>query len=391
MLAQFKFEWALFTRNVKNRILFIVFVVVALYFGLMVAPEFQPLYPFADEDIIHERIEEQEYIIGTYEDERPLTVNSARNIINISQQQLEALNDESWGAYFEQTRMVNSEIRRARYGNSVDPRFFDINEPFPELEESFWRGYTNTRYGCYASEAFDGVTPEIVEERTVLQTIQRLMQDYLQLILLILLVLYSVDSLTKNKGHRTVFNSTPLYFGKVLWIKTIVVLFGFLLTLAAGFLALLVTIGPRFGVGALSIPVPTYSFDLYGGLYETLPMGHWLLQALILIVISSLVLIRGILLLSVLFKQEFLNLLLGISVLFTESLYYSRGVGYFRDIGLLPPTFFSVGSVLIGYHNFLYNSRDIHFLNGVLSLGAAWLGMEVLLFVVTRFKRFRRM
>lgn len=390
MLAQFKFEWALFTRNIKNRILFIVFLVLALYFGLMVAPDFQPLYPFADEEVINERIEEQQYVIDTYQDERPLTVNSAHNIIGISLQQLEALNQEDWGEYFEQTRFVNSEIRRARYGGSVDPRFFDVNEQYPELEESFWLGYTNTRYGGYASEAFDGVTPEIVEERTVLQTIQRLMQDYLPFLLLILLVLYAVDILTKNKGHRTLFNSPPLYFGKVLWVKTVVVLIGFILTLAAGFLAMLVTIGPRYGLGSLSIPIPTYSFDLYGGTFETLPIGQWLLQAFILILISSLVLVRGIIWISVLFKQEFLNLLLGVSVLFTESLYYSRGVGYFRDIGLLPPTFFSVGSVLTGYHNFLYNSQDIHFMNGVLSLGATWLGIEVLLFTVTRFNRFRK-
>ncbi|WP_343756640.1 hypothetical protein [Alkalibacterium iburiense] len=172
-------------------------------------------------------------------------------------------------------------------------------------------------------------------------------------------------------------------------VKTIVVLLGFLLTLAAGILALLITIGPRYGIGSFSIPVPTFSFSLYGGLFETVPIGNWLLQAFILILISSLVLIRGIIGLSLLFKQEFLNLLVGVSVLFTEPLYFSRGIGHFSDIGLLPPTFFSVGSVLTGYHNFLYNSQDIHFMNGVLSLGATWLVIEIILFVLTRFKRFR--
>lgn len=389
MLAQFAFEWALFTRNLKNRILFIVFLVLAVYFGLMVAPDFQPLYPFADEEVINERIEEQQYLIDTYQEERPLTVTSAQSIIGWSRQQLEALEEENWEEYFETTRMVNSEIRYVRYYDSVDPRFFSVNEEYPELEEMYWQGYTYARYGGYASEAFDGVTPEIVEERTVLQTIQRLMQDYLPFLLLILLVLYSVDIVTKNKGHRTVFNSTPLHFGKVLMVKTIVVLLGFLLTLAAGLLALFITIGPRYGIGSFSIPVPTFSFSLYGGSFETVPIGNWLLQAFILILISSLVLIRGIIGLSLLFKQEFLNLLVGVSVLFTEPLYFSRGIGHFSDIGLLPPTFFSVGSVLTGYHNFLYNSQDIHFMNGVLSLGATWLVIEIILFALTRFKRFR--
>ena len=390
MQAQFKFEWLLFTRNIKNRILFILFLLAALYYGLIIAPQYQPLYSFADEEGLTERIEEQQTVIDQYGTERPRTAESARMIIQFSENQLEALEQEDWQSYFDATINANREIRMARYGNSVDPRFFGIDESYPEQEEAFWTRHTRYRYTGYWAKDFEGVTPAVVEERTVLQTIHRLLQESLPFILLSVLVLFSVDILTKNKGHGTIFNSTPLSFGKVLWIKTAIGLSGFFLTLLAGFIVLVLTLGPRYGIGSFSIPVLTFSYLLKGSTYESLSLGLWLGQALVLLLLSSLVLIRGILLFSVLIKQELFNLVIGISVLFTESLYYSRGIGYFSDIGLLPPTFFSIGSVLSGYHNFLYNSRDIHFSNGVLSLGAAWLIIEVFILVTIQFKRLRR-
>lgn len=389
MRAQFSFEWLLFTRNIKNRMIFIIFLLAALYYGVFLAPDYQPLYSFADEDAIAERIEEQTYILETYS-ERPRTAQSAQSVIHFSEIQFEALRQEDWTTYFEAMQRVNYEIRQSRYGNSVDPRFFDINESYPSEEEAFWRGYTNERFHGYGEEDIGGIGAAVVDERTVLQTIQRLFQGKLPFILLIVLVLLSVDILTKDKQHPTVFNSKPLAFGMVLWVKTLATISGFLLTLLAGFLALLLTIGPRYGVGSFSIPLPVSIYYMYGSTFERISLGVWYLQAFALLMLSSLILIRLITWLSVVIRQELLNLVVGVSILFTESLYYTRGIGFFSDIGLLPPTFFSIGSVLMGYHNSLYASQDIHFINGVLSLGAALLVIECLLFVTTRFRLFRK-
>lgn len=389
MVAQFIFEWLLFTRNIKNRLIFILFIMAALYYGLVLAPNFQPLYSFADEDTISERIEEQEYILDTYPD-RPRTVQNAQNIIQFSELQRDALSQEDWETYFESTQRVNFEIHQARYGNSVDPRFFDINESYPEQEQRFWMSYTNVRFHGYWEEDLEIITPAVVEERTVLQNVQRLLQEDLPVILLIVLVLLSVDILTKDKRHSTVFNSKPMAFEKVLWVKTLVILIGFLLTLLTGFVVLVLTIGPRYGFGSFSIPLPVYTFDIYGGGFERISLGSFYLQAFVLLGLSALILIRLIVWLSVVIKQELLNLVIGVSVLFSEGLYYSRGIGFFSDIGLLPPTFFSIGSVLIGYHNSLYNSQDIHFINGVLSLGVTVLVIECLIFTTTRFRSFRK-
>ncbi|PRY80090.1 hypothetical protein [Alkalibacterium olivapovliticus] len=389
MVAQFTFEWLLFTRNIKNRLIFIIFLIAAVYYGLVIAPDFQPLYSFADEDTISERIDDQQYLLEIYP-ERPYTVESAYNIIEQSEIQREALIEEDWETYFQSTQQVNNEIHLARYGYSVDPRFFDINEPYPGQAAAFWRGYTNVRYTGYWEEGLEDITPSLVEERTVLQTIQRLLQDNLPVILLILLVLLTIDIYTRDKGHTTVFNSKPLSFGKVLWIKTLVVMIGFILILLTGFIALLITIGPRYGLGSFSIPIPVFEFTIYGGEFERISIGSWLLQAIVLLVMSGLGLVRLILWFSILIKQELFNLVAGVSVLFAESLYYSRGIGFFSNIGLLPPTFLSVGSVMMGYHNFLYNSGDIHFMNGVISLGITILVIEILIYLTTRFRVFRR-
>ncbi|MDZ7835431.1 MAG: hypothetical protein U5K84_09015 [Alkalibacterium sp.] len=164
--------------------------------------------------LITERIEEQEAVIEEFGTERPRTAETAHRIIEYSNNQLEALRQESSEDYFFATRLVHNEIRWARYGEEVDPQFYDIDEPHPRLEQQFWIGYIYSRYEAYGEEDFEDITPEVVEERTALQTIQRLMIGDLPLLMLILLVLFSIDSLTKNKGHATLFNGTPLTFGK---------------------------------------------------------------------------------------------------------------------------------------------------------------------------------
>lgn len=388
MLAHIIFEWLLFTRNIKNRLVFLIFIIASIYYGLAVAPDYQPLYAFSDEEAISERIEEHQYILDTYSD-RPLTAESAHRIIEYSTVQLEALREENWMSYFEANQMVLNEISQSRYGESIDPRFFDIDQHYPEQEAGFWRGYTNTRYYGYAEYYNGTVTPSLVEERTALQTIQRLLQDNLPFILLIMLVLFSVDSLTRDREHQTIFNGRPLSFGKILWVKTLVILVGFFLTVLAGAAGLVLTIGPRFGVGSFDIPVLAFEFSLYGGYFNPLSLGTWLLQAAELLALSSLIIVRLIMWFSILIKQELFNLVAGVALLFSESLYYSRGIGYFSDIGLLPPTFFSIGSVLMGYHNFLYNAVEITYESGLVSLGLAFLVIECIIFITTRFRLFR--
>ncbi|MFC6464668.1 hypothetical protein ACFP65_06680 [Marinilactibacillus sp. GCM10026970] len=389
MYAQFILEWKRFSRNLKNQLLFLLFFFGALYYGLFVAPDYTPVETFADEEAITQRIEEQRYLIDTYGTDRPRTLASAQNIIEVSQTQLNALEEQDWPTYLSQTMNVQSQIRLARYGQSIDPNYFSFGERYPQEEERFWVGYKNSRYKGYINMKSKHITPAVIEERTVLQTIQRLLVGELPFILLGLVVLFSVDSITKNKGHFTIVNAIPLSFVKVLWVKTVVVLMGVTVTIIAATLALVLTIMPRYGMGALSIPVPMYGFNLDGGFFVLYPMGIWIGQALTLFILCALLFNRGITLLSLMFKQEMLNLVLGISVIFSETLYYSRGIGYFSSIGLLPSTFFSIGSVLIGYHNHLYNALDLTFLSGVLSLSATWLVIELLIFVLTRFRYFR--
>lgn len=390
MRAQFTFEWLLFTRNSKNRLVFILFLTAAIYYGLAIAPDFQPLDSFADEEVITERIEEQQYILETYP-ERPHTVESALAIIEQSERQRAALLEENWELYFQSTQEVNYEIQRARYGNSVDPRFFDFDQDYPELEAGYWRGYTNMRYYGYLDEGLDGISAPLVEERTVLQTTQRLLEGELSVILMIILVLLSVDILTQDKGHSTIFNGKPMAFGTVLWTKTLVVMIGFVLILLTGFTALAITVGPRYGFGSFSIPIPVYQFNIQGGAFLFTSMGIWLLQAIVLLLMGGLGIVRLIVWFSLLIKQELFNLVVGVSILFSEALYYSRGIGFFSDVGLLPPTFFSVGSVLMGYHNFLYNSDAIHFLNGVIVFSMTIVAIEIVILLTTRFKLFTDM
>ena len=118
-------------------------------------------------------------------------------------------------------------------------------------------------------------------------------------------------------------------------------------------------------------------------------MGSYLLKSLTLYVFAAFLLIRFLMLLSVLVGNEFFNLIAGLAVVFAEGIYYKRGIGFFTNLDRLPTTFFKIGDVLIGYQNHLYNSYEITFRNGVVAIGLSILAVEVLLFLLTRFQRFK--
>lgn len=392
MKAQFIFEWNIFTRNIKNRLVFIIFIAATFVYGLFVAPQYVPLNEYEDETVITERIEEYQYILDTYEEaDRPRTVEAARYILQFSEDQLEGLKRGDWLHYFEATSNVQQNVRYAQYGaDNVSPEFFNYDEQYPEEEQLFWTSYERERYYAYGYDLGDHVTPEVVEERTVLQTIQRLLTTAFPFVLMSMVLFYAIDSVTEDNRHPTLLNSIPIRYEKFLAVKTAVVFVGFLLTILSGFLILCLTVGSRYGIGSLSIPVPQYEFNTYGGEFGMISMGLWMTQALSLFLMIALIIIRLTTWLRILFKQAFLNLGAIFPLFFIETLYYSRGIGFFSSIWRVPATFFNIGSVLIGYQNHLYATGGINFGSGMVSLGVIWLIIEMMLFVTTRFEFFRK-
>lgn len=399
MRQYFLFELQSFSRNKKNLAVIILLVIAALYYTLMVVPDYQP----------NERINEREIqkdhdsMVYWMENREGEGISSGAQfalayfptLIEIDAQRLEALEQEDYKAYTDWTSQWYEYEDAWTFGSphflSYNPVYYGTNQDYPHEEGSYWYRETAQRYNQYVKSGID-ITPNILEERTALQNSYRLLNNpVIAIILIAVVVIYANDIVTKDRKHLSITKSFPLSFSDKLWTKTFVVLATSAATFLGLFLLIFLVVGMQYGFGTFEIPITVFKRVISEGrgTFETISLGTFFIQSLILFSLIVYLFTRMTILFSLLVRNEFFNLLAGMSLIFTERLYYMRGIGFFLNVDLLPPTFFPVGQVLSGYQNHLYNSTEITFQNGTISLIVTILIIELMLFIAVRFNKIR--
>lgn len=390
MRAYFLLEWKVFHHNLKNRAVFLLFLIATAYYALIIVPQYEPIEA-VDEEVIQDELSEGAYFLEN-SNENPQSSSTQMylqlypRLNEINQNRLNALEKSDYNTYLDETIQWFGVSPIAR-----EPKmeYFTYDQPYPDQEAAYFNQYTMGRYTAYLEGDYE-LTLNVLEERTALQSLQRTLNGKASFLLIAMVVLFSFDVLTVNRDHKTIIQSLPLTFRKQLSIKTLVVLTGVFITLGISFFLWLLLVGVRYGVGDWNLPVPVYGYSIHGGIQIMIPMFQFLLQALVLFCIISIVFSRGIMIFSLLLKNEIINLVLGLLMIFMENLYYMRGIGYFSNVSMLPPTFFEIGAALSGYQNHLYTTDIITFGTGVLSLSSLWLLIELILYFLTSFKFFRK-
>ena len=399
MRQYFLFELQSFSRNKKNLAVIVLLVIATLYYTLFVAPNYQPNERINERDIQMEH-DSMVYWIENREGEgissgAAFALAYFPTLIEIDAHRLEALEQEDYKAYTNWTSKWYAYEDNWTFGSShflsYNPVYYGVNQDYPHEEGSYWYRETAQRYNQYIQSGIE-ITPNILEERTALQTIYRLLNSsVIAIILIAVVVIYANDIVTKDRKHLSITKSFPLSFSGKLWAKTFVVLTTAAATFLGLFLLVLFIVGMQSGFGSFEIPITVFKRVISEGrgAFETISLGMFFVQALILLSLIVYLFTRMMILFSLLIRNEFFNLLAGIALIFTERLYYMRGIGFFSNVDLLPPTFFPIGQVLSGYQNHLYNSTDITFQNGAISLVVTILLIELILFIATRFKKVR--
>lgn len=389
MRAYFLLEWKVFSHNLKNRAVFLLFLIATVYYALVNVPQYVPIEAI-DQEVIQDELSEGEYFLETTSEDTQSASKQAYlqlypQLNEINQHRLNALEKDDYKTYLAETIQWFGISPIAR-----EPKleYYTYDQPYPDQEAAYFNRYTMGRYTAYLDGDYN-LTLNVLEERRALQTLQRTLNGKMPFILIALVVLFSFDVLTVNKGHKTIVQSLPLTFRKQLIIKTVVLLAGIFLTLGTSFILWLFLIGGRYGIGSWNLPVPVYGYSIHSDIQIMIPMVQFLLQALALFFLITVIFSRGILIVSLLLKNEIVNLVVGLSCIFLENTYYMRGIGYFSSVSILPPTFFKIGAALSGYQNHLYTTDIITFGTGLLSLSILWLLIEFILYFLTTFKFFR--
>jgi len=385
MRAYFKFELIHFMTNKKNIAIYVILLFFACFYAIKIAPSFDPIEKVDKDEIEARFLTREDFLNNVVLDENtyPLTRFAAAiypEWNEYDKQRLDALEQNDMKKYAESTfkwyEYSDSMIFRNGKGLLYyNPRYYTAGNLYATEDGHYAYMYSASRYKGY-SEGNSDLSINVFEERTALQTLQRMLHGYLPLILLVSCILFTSDIVLKDKRNPTLIKGFPLSIWRRLLVKGGVALIGSILTiipLLVGFIIIAI----QSGVGDFQLPVPIFSYETRA--FTSISMGSYLFQNALLILFWFLLLISMLLLVSIILRNEFANLVVGCIVVFAEFYYYVRGLGFVKDIQWYPSSYVQVGQILSGYREYLNNSTTLTLEYGLLVMS----GYTVICLLIT--------
>lgn len=274
------------------------------------------------------------------------------------------------------------------------------NAPFPAHDQGRENSLRNLRYQDYLESEDVPITYELIEQKTAIQTIVNFLLGTTAFMVILCAIYFSSDMISKDRQYRSVLQGAPIGWYRMINTKSFVA-FSYTLFVLLGLLILtviIISIQNGFGSLKLSVPItiPSTQPDDYFGYrfneYDTMPMTKFLLLAFGIIAILVFLFVRLNAILSLLFKNSWLVLMISSVILFSERIYYSRTLTelFGIEISNLPQTYFDFGRVISGEKYYLVHLESITYEKGILVLLATILVVEIVLFIVSRIVNKRR-
>lgn len=397
-----KWEALQFMSNKKNQAVYIILLLLSLYYAFAMAPNYEPIEK-VDRDEMQAAYDTREAFLDSLKGRDNLhpMVGYAASIFppwnEVEKQRIDALDEGDLATYATSTAKWYKSTNELILMNGdlfyYNPLYYTYGNRFARDDGFYGYGYTTARFTDYA-EGGHPLSYELFEERTALQTLQRLLNDFLPFVILISCILLTADIVLKDRRNPSLVKGFPIADWKRMFGKGIVAFAGSLVAILP-LMAGLIIIGLREGFGNFTLGVPIYNTDVttynYSGdldIFSTIPMWEFLLKNVAFLSLWFIALIAVIILLSITVKLEFINIAVGLSVLFVEFLYFERAVTPFTDAYWYPTSYVQVGQVISGTRDFLYASDLFTMERGVwLVLGSAAVCILLILLITTN-KRF---
>ena len=400
MWGYFVFEFKQLFTNKKNIAVFALLTFAAIFYAFKLAPAYDPIEKVDYDEIEARFLTREEFLdsmFGENLNDYHHTVRYAVNMFDFlnpyDERRLQALDEGDLRKYAVATRDWYFYTNIHTYRNDLlayNPRYYMEDRRFAEEEANYAYFEQFQRYDAY-KRVWYNLTIEILEQRTALQTLERLLKGPLPYIILIATLLLTIDIVTKDRRHPSILKGFPIADWKRLFVKVFVGLVGSVLLWIPVIVGLII-IGFQFGFGNFDLPVPVYGYEMVAqeeGKFVYMSMGMFLFRCFLLLAVWMVVLISAVLLSSILFRQEMLNMVVGALLIFGERFYTSRGVGYFWDVEQYPTSYVQVGKIVSKYQNYYFTTGGLHDMLGLKLLLASATILLVLTLVISLSKRFR--
>ncbi|OFL47155.1 MULTISPECIES: hypothetical protein [Nosocomiicoccus] len=390
-------QWELkdFLRNKKNLLIYVLFFSVSLYYAFFQSSDYKPIERVNESEILTRYEDQKEFLdnVEVGEGTHPMTAFAAHVFPELNQYdkgRLDALKDKDYTKYSKMTSNWYRYMDEIIYFNEFDslrynPKYYSYGNRFAKYDGHYGYNVSATEYQAYAKADYP-LSIDIFNKQTALQTLERLLNQGLISILLVLTFLLTNDIVTKDRLYPSIVEGFPISSFKKLLYKSLVAFIGTLFLLIL-MVPAFILIGIKNGFGNLKLPVVVYDFEFLNlGNFYTISMGHYLVQVFSLFLIWVGIIIGLVILSSILFKNEYVNLIF-ISVLFIGSAYLQRGTMINEYVSYFFTTYADIGNIVIGKSNYLYYLDTPSFKFGVLILGLTLLVIILIDIILVKFTK----
>jgi len=400
MWGYLKFEFKQFFTNKKNLAIYFLLAFAAIFYAIKIAPAYDPIEKVDREEIEARYLTRQEFIDGMegrdLRDVHPMTVEAFymfSDVNPLDKKRLETLDAGDLKNYAQVTSDWYFLTNYMTYYNehiSYNARYYVKDREMADAKGFYNSLEQYVRYGAYADADYE-LSINQFEQRTALQTVERLLIGPLPVILIICTLLLAIDIVTKDRLHPSVLKGFPIADWKKLLVKMFVSFIGSIALFIPLFIGFII-IGMQAGFGHFQLPSPVFTTTVQwqqNGSFDMMTLGTFFAQSLTLLLLWFIVVIGVVLLCSVLFRQEMVNLAIGLLLIFGEKFYLSRGVGYFWDIEHYPTSYIQIGKIVSKYQNFYLASDPLNYLLGIQLLAIVAGIVLILTLVISLNKRFK--
>ncbi|MER2112820.1 MAG: ABC transporter permease, partial [Solibacillus isronensis] len=211
MYGYFKFELKQFFTNKKNLAIYFLLAFAAIFYAFKIAPAYDPIEKVDREEIEARYLTRQEFIDDlSQRDLREIHPTSVRayydfaDINPLDKARMDALDANDLKKYAEVTSAWYVQMNYLTFYNEhlfYNDRYYVADREFANVEGALNAMDQHFRYGAF-NEANYELSIGVFEQRTALQTFERLLKGPLPLILIICTLLLAIDIVTKILCHN---------------------------------------------------------------------------------------------------------------------------------------------------------------------------------------------
>ncbi|MCY9548863.1 ABC transporter permease [Lysinibacillus xylanilyticus] len=397
MWSYFKFEFKQFFTNKKNLAIYFLLAFTTFFYVFKIAPTYNPIESVDYDEIEARYLTRQEFLdhmegqdLSALHPSVIYAIEIFKQVNPIDKKRLDALDEGNLKKYADLTRDWYYFTNSFTYRNeaiSYNSKYFIKNNKYAEDDAFYAYLEQAVRYDTYSKAEYE-LSLEVFEQRTALQTFERLLKGVLPIILIVCVLLLSIDIVKKDQRHPSILKGFPISDWKKLLVKMFVALLGSVVLFVPLIVGIFI-IGLQSGFGNFNLPSPVYAAYLdwrVDGKFEMMTLGTFLGQSLILLFTWFIVIISVVLFSSIIFRSEMVNFAVCLFLIFGENFYSSRYVGYFWDVQNYPTSYIQVGQIISKRRNFYYFNDQLDFTLGLqLLLGLA--GVVIFLMILIALNR----